>query len=145
MRGASFSSATRQVRPGVWRRTILLRGKDSCEGRIVIFSNSAGAPRCLTTIDFDHTHTALARPHSRNRVARDALPWLHCCGFIAVAALLWLRYCGYVAAADAALLWPNGEDGHAGAALLWLCRCGYTAMASCSTADTMPRQCPFAL
>ena len=22
--------------------------------------------------------------------------------------------------------------------------CGYTAMASCSTADTMPRQCPFA-
>ena len=23
--------------------------------------------------------------------------------------------------------------------------CGYTAMASCSTADTMPRQCPFAL
>ena len=27
---------------------------------------------------------------------------------------------------------------------LWLHCCGYTAMAACSTADTMPRQCPFA-
>ena len=31
------------------------------------------------------------------------------------------------------------------AALLWLHCCGYVAMAACSTADTMPRQCPFAL
>ena len=96
----------------------------------------------------DSTHASL-RPssYSTAHCSQQILHASHCRSRVPHTSSRTRTSSGYVAAADVALLWPNGEDpdGHAGAALLWLRRCGYTAMASCSTAVTMPRQCPFAL
>ena len=79
---------------------------------------------------------------------------IHCLPHFTGAAVLglggagtaWTHFhCGCVVVAETALLWLYGYGGFARAAVLWLRCCGYTAMATCSTADTMPRQCPFAL